>query len=215
MKKKIEMPVVKISIQEYNIQQIKIILSKYFEVDSETITQVNKYLNIINAELQTWTYFHHPENYAIIKEYNKAIRDLKKYTESKIQNITAITITTKKGSVTFNRNELTKTLFKNLFGGPVPDMSINGSFRQQAKYSNSDELILPVRSFEIDTNDEAFTRIVKDSIPFGKYVYENKGISKSKIHSLIMDLLFEFFNIERDENTIKQAFKNHFNKSID
>lgn len=196
-----------------------ILRNEGFATDENILQEVRRFVHAVDFTAQVFKYNHHEINEPIIKEYNKKVRDLRKYAAEDLRNITAITVTVKSGravrALTFYNDALSGHLVKKLFGEPKPDMTINGSFKDQVRYSHSTKLIMPLKEFTTQDKDQLFISIVKDAVPLGKFTFKQYTGRKAQIQRLVMALLSEYFPfIDVSPATEKKTFQNYFNKKL-
>lgn len=221
MKETKNIPAIKLPSFSIDDKAVKAVLkSQKFPADENLVNAAREFIRRVDYTTQVFNYNHHEVNLPIIKAFNKNVRDLAKYSDGDLRNITAIDVYVKKGkqshAIRFYNDGLSGHLIKKLLGEPKPDMTVNGSLKAQAAYMTSNKLVMPLREYKTVDIDQLFISVVKDAIPLGTFLYGTYTKKKVQIQTLVMALLKKFFaDLETPAPDAEdKAFKNHFNKAL-
>lgn len=194
----------------------KIIKACKLSPNNELAVQVERYIHRMDCVVQYFRYYHNDINEKVIYDHNAKVRRFLKDTKGKISNVTALTLHTKKGSVTFECNGLTNPLFRKLLSIPKPDMTWSGDHQAQFEYLNSDEIDFPLSEFPVASKDQLFRKLLEEAIPLGQFMHSRnyrplpiKRVVIASINNYFPDIIDT-----QNADAIKKAFQQHFTPQV-
>jgi hypothetical protein len=178
-------------------------IETYFRVekirfDENILTEAWRFLLHVSSEINLYKkIINEPDKIKQLRENDKDVINMKKAIAGKFENITSITINTKKGSFTF-----TNPGYRNagpLFGIFLDRGKMPETFKEQMAFlKTAPEFDFPFKLYSLPDRDQHFRRIVECSLPFAKKIYRFIKIvdpkkRKAEVKRIITSLLSRFY----------------------